>query len=57
MVQGAVLLGLNNVTDQVLQPWGPRTLLRRPDEAVLRVTFVEHDFDVLFPAEIPFNEG
>ncbi|CAD5221905.1 unnamed protein product [Bursaphelenchus xylophilus] len=56
IVTGTVLLGLNRLTNNILQPWGPQSLIRCPEDAVLRVTFLEYEYDIRFPNTIVYNK-
>ncbi|CAD5215934.1 unnamed protein product [Bursaphelenchus okinawaensis] len=56
LITGPVLLGLNRLSNNILQPWGPQSLIRCPEDPVLRVTFMEYEHDIRFPLDIVYNK-
>lgn len=52
LVQGALLLPLRQMDDDVVQPWGPRPLIRCPDDIILMIKALEFDYNIQFPREI-----
>ncbi|KAI6235075.1 Phosphatidylinositol-4-phosphate 3-kinase [Aphelenchoides besseyi] len=50
LVQGSFMLGLTNVEKEKITPWGPRSLVHQPDDPILYVRFMEHDYRIKFPS-------
>lgn len=42
--------------EDLVHPWGPRQLLRHPDELVLVLKCLEYDYRIQFPQEITHSE-
>jgi hypothetical protein len=42
--------------DDVVQPWGPRPLIRNPDDIILVLKALKFEFRVQFPQQIQPSE-
>lgn len=42
--------------DEVVQPWGPRPLIRQPEDVILLVKALEFEYRIQFPQEISLSE-
>uniref|UniRef100_A0A183BMI9 Phosphatidylinositol-4-phosphate 3-kinase n=1 Tax=Globodera pallida TaxID=36090 RepID=A0A183BMI9_GLOPA len=53
LLQGRVLVPLDKMDGDLVHPWGPRPLIRHPDELVLVVKCLEYDYRIQFPTIEP----
>ncbi|KAL3084827.1 hypothetical protein niasHT_031712 [Heterodera trifolii] len=60
LLQGRVLMPLGKMDGDLVHPWGPRPLIRQPDELVLIVKCLDYDYRIHFqsiePGEISARE-